>query len=115
MPQPREQNPWVKVVGTKEKAKEKAQKAKKRATLEERRVLFTRERNGEYANTQDILLAINRTLHKIGGHNMLKLSYILKGQLSGLLGEFSTSQEVLVYKDALITAARAFDPLIIGV
>ena len=46
---------------------------------------------------------------------MLKLSYILKGQLSGLLGEFSTSQEVLIYKDALITAARAFDPLIIGV
>ena len=46
---------------------------------------------------------------------MLKLSYILKGQLSGFLGEFSTSQEVLVYKDALITAARAFDPLIIGV
>jgi hypothetical protein len=115
MPQPREQNPWVKVVGTKEKAKEKAQKAKKRATLEERRVLFTRERNGEYANTQDILLAINRTLHKIGGHNMLKLSYTPKGQLSGLLGEFSTSQEVLVHKDALITAARAFDPLIIGV
>ena len=46
---------------------------------------------------------------------MLKLSYILKGQLSGLLGEFFTSQEVLVHKDALITAARAFDPLIIGV
>ena len=51
MTQPREQNPWVKVVGTKEKAKEKAQKAKKRATLEERRVLFTRERNGEYTDT----------------------------------------------------------------
>ena len=46
---------------------------------------------------------------------MLKLSYIPKGQLSGLLGEFSTSQEVLVHKDTLITAARAFDPLIIGV
>ena len=51
MTQPREQNPWVKVVGIKEKAKEKAKKAKKRATPEERRVLFTRERNREYANT----------------------------------------------------------------
>ena len=46
---------------------------------------------------------------------MLKLSYIPKGQLSSLLGEFSTSQEVLVHKDALITTARAFNPLIIGV
>ena len=46
---------------------------------------------------------------------MLKLSYTPKGQLSGLLGEFSTSQEVLIHKNALITAARAFNPLIIGV
>ena len=115
MPQPREQNPWVKVVGNKEKAKEKAEKAKKRVTLEKRRVLFTRERNREHIDTQNILLAINRTLHKVGGHSMLKLSYTPKGQLSGLLGEFSTSQEVLVHKDTLITAARAFNPLIIGV
>ena len=46
---------------------------------------------------------------------MLKLSYTPKGQLSSLLGEYSTSQEVLIHKNALITAARAFDPLIIGV
>ena len=46
---------------------------------------------------------------------MLKLAYTLKGKLSRLLGECSSSQEVLKYKDLLITAARAFDPLIIGV
>jgi hypothetical protein len=46
---------------------------------------------------------------------LLKLSYTEKGQLSGLLGEYSTSQEVLIYKDLLITTARAFDPLVVGV
>ena len=46
---------------------------------------------------------------------MLKLAYTQKGQLSGLLGEFSASQEVLKHKDLIITAARVCDPLVIGV
>ena len=83
--------------------------------MEDRRILFARERNGPHANTQDILLAINRALHKRGEHTLLRLSYTEKGQLSGLLGEYSTSQEVLNHKDLLITTARAFDPLVIGV
>jgi hypothetical protein len=46
--------------------------------------------NRAQANPQDILLAINRTLQRVGEHTMLKLSYTGKGQLSGLLGEYST-------------------------
>ena len=31
------------------------------------------------------------------------------------MGEHSTSQEVLNYRDLLITTVRAFDPLVVGV
>ena len=46
---------------------------------------------------------------------MLKLSYTEKGQLSSLLGEHSTNQEVLNYRNLLITTVRAFNPLVVGV
>ena len=87
----------------------------KKVSLEERCILFVRERTGEFINTQDILLAINRALLRIGEYRVLKLAYTLKGKLSSLLGKHLLSQEVLKYKDLLITATRAFDPLIIGV
>ena len=90
------------------------QKVGKKIPTEERRILFTRNSNENRANTQDIILALNKAL-KGSGIIVQKGQYSKTGQLSLELAEYNSSSEFLAKKDYVIKVVRQLDPNVTGV
>jgi hypothetical protein len=89
-------------------------KPKKKTPLEDRRILFTRDNKENQANTQDIILALNKALYSLG-ITVQKGQYSKTGQLSLELAEYNSSREFLAKKDYVINIVRQYDSHITGV
>ena len=80
-------------------------KPKKKISLKDRRILFTRDNNENEANTQDIILALNKALYSLG-ITVQKGQYSKTKQLSLELVEYNSSREFLAKKDYVINIVR---------
>lgn len=90
----------------------------KKHPLDQRRILFVRNKQSHHCDPRDIMFAVNKALAHARADVMvrlIKMKYTEKGNLSCVLSEHACAEELLGYVPAVMDAVQDLDPAVIDV